>query len=70
MTRSPTSTNFPKIHHSQLVADVPYQTQVMRYEQEAQSEFFFQLEQKLYDLGLNRDIQGGYDFIAYDEFRL
>ena len=58
-----------EIHDGYTIAYVPDYSQVMRYEDEGDTEILLQFPQKIDDLGLYRDIQSRNGLVANDEFR-
>ena len=59
-----------EIHNADSVAEVFYDRQVVRDEQNGKSELFTQIVQQVDDLRLNGNVQSGNRFVCNDKFRL
>lgn len=62
--------DFPEVHDRHFVGHVLDDAQIVRDEQVGQVELFLQVEQKIDDLRLHRDVERRYGFIGDDEVRL
>jgi len=54
----------PEIHHCDAIRDMPNYGKVVRHEQNRQPQATLQLQQKVYDLGLDRNIERGHWLIG------
>ncbi len=59
--------DFAEIHHSDAVADVLHDREVVGDKEVGQSEIALEVLHKIDNLGLDRDVESGHRFIAYEK---